>query len=329
MTNPALKYRPLGATGLQISEISFGAGPIAALMTGGALELQRKTIQRALEVGINWFDTAAAYGNGQSETNLGAALKELGAANQVHVATKVRLTPEHLSNVKESVLASVAASLHRLGLARITLLQLHNSITRNRGDEPTSVTPRDVLGQDGVLSAFEKLKADGRVEFFGLTGLGHEPSLREVIVSGPWATIQIPFNVLGPRRHEADLIAACSQRGLPVLAIRVLAGGALAGQPPSQHTLTTKFFPLALYQADQEKAERLARLLPSGMSVKEAAIRYVLSDADITTALIGFAGPEQIDEAVRFAAAGPFNEDLASALNRAARSGPPQEQAPA
>ena len=60
-------------------------------MTSTERTLQRKTIQRALDVGMNWFDTAATYGNGQSETNLGAALRELGAADTVHVATKVRL----------------------------------------------------------------------------------------------------------------------------------------------------------------------------------------------------------------------------------------------
>src|SRR6187200_300324 len=101
MTPPPLHRRPLGATGIGISEISFGCGPVSALMTGEARDVQRQTMQRALEAGMNWFDTAAGYGDGRSETNLGKALAEMGAAGSVHVATKVRLAAEHLGNIKE------------------------------------------------------------------------------------------------------------------------------------------------------------------------------------------------------------------------------------
>ncbi len=304
MTTPTLNTRPLGLTGLRISEISFGAGPVAALMTNDGREAQFKAIQRALEVGINWFDTAATYGDGQSELNLAAALRELGAVDKVHIATKVRLTEHQLDNVAEAVRSSVAASLKRLGLARVTLIQLHNSITPNRGDQPTSITPRDALGRRGVLDAFQKLKADGAVEHFGLTGLGAEVSLREVIAAGSWATIQLPFNLLGPRRSAGDLMTSCAARGMAVLAIRVFAGGALAGQPPSAHTLQTKFFPLEIYRRDVEQSARFAALLPADVSLKEVAVRYVLGAGQIATALIGFASAEQIDEAVQFAQAG-------------------------
>lgn len=314
MTIPTVNTRPLGLAGLRISEISFGAGPVAALMTNNGRDAQRKAIQRALEVGINWFDTAATYGDGQSELNLAVALRELGAADKVHIATKVRLTEPQLENVGEAVLASVAASLKRLGLARVTLIQLHNSITPNRADQPTSITPRDVLGLRGVLDAFQKLKADGVVEHFGLTGLGDELSLREVIAAGTWTTIQLPFNLLGPRRSAGDLITTCAARGIAVLAIRVFAGGALAGQPPSAHTLQTKFFPLEIYRRDVEQSAHLAALLPADVSLKEAAVRHVLGDAQIATALIGFASGEQIDEAVKFAQAGPLSPALVKEL---------------
>lgn len=314
MTVPTLNTRPLGSTGLRISEISFGAGPVAALLTSQARAAQLKTIRRAIEAGINWFDTAATYGDGQSEINLGATLRELGALDKVHIATKVRLTESQLDNVGEAVKSSVLASLKRLGLPRVTLLQLHNSITRNRGDQPTSITPHDVLGKGGVLDAFEKCKAEGVIEHFGLTGLGDEMSLREVIAAGGWTTMQLPFNILGPRRSDGDLIATCAGRGMAVLAIRVFAGGALAGQSPSQHTHTTKFFSLETYRRDQQHALKLAELLPPGVSLKEAAVRHVLGDAQISTALIGFAGAEQIDEAVKFAQAGPLPPTLLEKL---------------
>src|SRR4051794_35235710 len=95
-----MEYRPLGTTGLRISALSFGAGPVPALLTRpGQEDRQRQTIQQALDAGVNWFDTAATYGAGQSEAALGAALHTLGAAGQVHLATKVRLLPEHLEDI--------------------------------------------------------------------------------------------------------------------------------------------------------------------------------------------------------------------------------------
>jgi L-glyceraldehyde 3-phosphate reductase len=305
MANPALNYRPLGSTGIQVSELAFGAGPVAALMTGQKSELQRMTIQRALDIGINWFDTAATYADGRSETNLGAALRELGATERVHIATKVRLMPEHLSDIKANVRASVTASLKRLGLSRLTLIQLHNSITANRGDQPTSITPRDVLGNGGVLEAFEDLRRDGLCAHLGLTGIGDVVSLSGVIRSAPWTTVQCPLNILSSV-GERELVAFCEKHGLAVLAIRVFAGGALSGQPPSEHTKRTAFFPLALYQSDQRCAAELKDKLPSDTSLQEAAMRFVLGDLGVAAAIIGFAKPEQVDEAARFAQAGPL-----------------------
>jgi aryl-alcohol dehydrogenase-like predicted oxidoreductase len=86
-----MQYRPLGTTGIEVSAVSFGAGPISTLMTGDDSARQRAVIKRAVEAGVNWFDTATTYGDGQSESNLGRVLEELGAASHVHVATKVRL----------------------------------------------------------------------------------------------------------------------------------------------------------------------------------------------------------------------------------------------
>lgn len=309
-----LKHRPLGTSGIQISALSFGAGPVAGLMTGNDQRLQLKTVQCALETGINWFDTAPTYGDGLSEINLGRALRELGAANRVHVATKIRFTEQQPGDVGTTVESSVVASLKRLGVPQVTLIQLHNSITRQRGDQPASITPHAVLRAGGVLDAFKKLKSEGLAHLFGLTGLGDDASLREAIAGGEWSTIQIPVNLL-ERRHYDDLIDASARARLAVLAIRVLAGGAIAGNAPSKHTLQTKFFPLDIYRRDQEQAARLGKSLPAGLGLQEASIRYVLGDAQVATALIGFAGPEQIQEAVRFAQAGPLPPALTEGLS--------------
>jgi aryl-alcohol dehydrogenase-like predicted oxidoreductase len=307
-----MNFRPLGRTGIQVSQVSFGAGPVPGLMTNrDNLAAQRETIGRALEAGINWFDTAATYGDGRSESALGAALRAPGGDRSIHVATKVRLMADDLDRIKERVKESVGGSLRRLGVERLTLLQLHNAVTRNRGDQPTSLTMRDVLGRNGVLDAFAELQSDGVIQHFGLTGLGDDGVLREVIAAGPWAAIQLCVDLLHPL---PSLLEACEQPGLGVIAIRVLAGGALASQSPSAHTLKTKFFPLAIYEEDQKKAAQLAARLPKGLSLKEAAVRFVTGQNRIATALIGFADAGQIDEVVRFAEAGPLPNELLQKL---------------
>jgi aryl-alcohol dehydrogenase-like predicted oxidoreductase len=312
----AMNLRPLGRTGINISEISFGAGPVSGLMISPhAAELQRVTIERALTAGINWFDTAATYGAGQSETNLGAALAELRCGEEIHVATKVRVTTEHLGDIKSAVKASVAASLQRLRRERVTLLQLHNAITTRRGDAPTSLTVGDVLGPGGVLEAFEELRAEGVTAHLGLTGMGDFASLREVVSAGSWAAMQVNHHALIRRAEgDDDLLNLCTSHGVGVLAIRVMAGGALAGHMPSAHTLKTPFFPVALYERDLANARRAIRILPPDMTLPELAIRHVTGDARVASAIIGFADLEQVDDAVRFAQRGTLPESLRASL---------------
>lgn len=325
-----LGCRQLGWTGLSVSEISFGAGPVAGLLTrDDDRKLQIATVERAFEAGINWFDTAAAYGAGQSEVNLGRTLRDVCEIGNVQLATKVRVMPDQLDQIREAVGSSVAESLQRLGCHRITLLQLHNAITARRGAQPNSITPDDVLRPNGVLDAFSRLKSDGIVQYFGLTGLGEMPSLFEVIGAANWATIQIPWNILDivdltarsqtlEDASRSDLIEVCAEKGIGIIAIRVLAGGALAGRSPSAHTLSTPYFPLAIYQEDQARAERLSTRLPAGMALKEAAVRSVLAESRISTALIGFSNPSEIDEAVLFARAGALAPERITNLHRQA-----------
>lgn len=304
-----MQYRLLGKTGIEISALSFGAGPISTLMVGRDANRQLAAVEHALRIGINWFDTAATYGDGQSERNLGRVLEELGAGTQVHVATKVRLMPEDLHDIHGAIWRSFEGSLKRLRLPRITLLQLHNSITPNRGDEPTSVTPHDVLGPRGIADVMNELRSDGLVTHLGLTGIGHAEALREVVLSGRFATMQVPYHLLNPSAGQdmpgdfretnyGNIIADCAAQNMGVLAIRVLAGGALAGNPPSPHTFKTPFFPLALYRRDCERAARLQQLFGSDESLQQHAIRFALSHPQVSSALVGFGEPWQIDEAL-------------------------------
>jgi len=310
-------YRTLGRTWLRISAISFGAGPVSGWMAELPAQQQRAVIKRALEVGINWFDTAAGYGDGQSEDSLGEALGILGIPSEVHLATKVRYLPEHLNDIRGRTRGSFASSLERLRVKQVTLLQLHNSITAERGDEPTSITPKDVLGPGGVLEAFEELRSEGLVRFLGLTGIGQPAALREVVRSRAFDTMQVPYNLLNPsaghpmpktfpEANYGNIIEECAWQGMGVLAIRVFAAGALLGAPPSAHTLKTPFFPLALYQRDEQRAARLKALLGPACDLKSEAIQFVLGHPHVSSTLIGFREPQQVYEAVDFLSDRPY-----------------------
>ncbi len=308
-----MQYRELGETGIKISVLAFGAGPVSTLMVGDDREQQQRVIAHALQRGINWFDTAATYGGGQSERSLGSALEELGVGGEVHLATKVRLQADQLGDIRSAMVRSLEASLERLRVDRVTLLQLHNAITPRRDDEPTSITPEDVLGEGGVAAVMESLRRQGLVSHVGLTGIGQPDSLRQVVSSGRFACIQIPYHLLNPSASFAvgadfrqtdygELIEDCARMRMGVLGIRVLAGGALADNEPSPHTLTTPFFPLSLYQLDRQQARRLRERLAASQgtdwSLSQLAIRFVLDHPSISAALIGFADPWQIDQAL-------------------------------
>jgi aryl-alcohol dehydrogenase-like predicted oxidoreductase len=309
-----MRYRTLGRTGIRVSVLVFGAGPVSGLMTGDDTAAQAVVLRRAVERGINWIDTAPGYGQGLSEANLGRALREVDGAEQVHLATKVRLTAEQLVHAGDAVRSSVEESLRRLGRPVVTLLQLHNGITDRRGDDPFSLAPADVLGPEGVLAAMRRLRDAGLVRHLGLTGTGHPEALREVLRSGEFDTVQVPFNLLNPSAGQempasfeetnyGNIIAECDRLGVGVFAIRVFAAGALLGEEPSAHTRKTPFFPLALYERDRARAAELARRLEGGATLKEAALRFVLDRTDVHSAIIGFGAPEHIDEAADIAEA--------------------------
>lgn len=310
-----MRYRVLGRTGIHVSVVAFGAGPVSGLMTGTDADLQTATVAAALAAGVNWFDTAAGYGDGASETNLGRVLAELGAADRVHVATKVRLPADATGPVADAVRRSVEASLGRLRLPRVTLLQLHNGLTRRRGDEVASVSPADVLGPGGVLDAFRRMRDEGLVRHLGLTLTGHPDAMREVVRSGGFDAAQVPYNLLNPSAGgpavagEADygnVTADCAATGTGVFAIRVFAGGALLGEPPGAHTRKTPYFPLALHERDAARAGRVRAAVAGRWPMAEVAVRFALGHPAVASAIVGFGSPAHVA-----AVAGvPFDEPL-------------------
>lgn len=308
-------YRRLGKTDLRVPLVAFGAGPVPALMTGGegSDDSRVAVLRRALDLGVDWFDTAAGYGEGASERNLGESLARLGALDAVRIATKVRLAGDDFLDIATAVRRSVVASLERLRVTRVVLLQLHNAITLRRGDEAASISLDDVLGPRGVVEAFRRLRDDGLVDWFGFTGTGRPELLNDLAASGQFDTVQAPYNLLNPSAGQSlgeefpetnygNLFAECSRSDMGIFAIRVLAGGALVGQAPSAHTFRTPYFPLDLYRRDEQRAaEWRARLDPLGVSLAEAAVRFALEHPAVSSAIIGFNSPAQITEIVEYA----------------------------
>ncbi len=317
-----MPYRVLGRTGLKVSAVAFGAGPVSGLMTGADHAAQRATVRRALECGVNWFDTAPGYGQGESEANLGRVLEELGVANRFHVATKVRVPPEALDAPRDYIRQSVEESLKRLRLPCVTLLQLHNGMTANRDDEPAAITPHDILRPGGVADAMAELRDAGLVAHLGLTGTGHPDAMREVIRSGKFDTLQVPFNVLNPsagapagvpgETDYGNVMADCAAVQMGVFAIRVFAGGALLDQPPSAHTLKTPYFPLALYERDAARARQLRERAAGRYTPTELAVRFALAHPAVASAIIGFGAPDHVDEVVRVRFDEPLSPDVIS-----------------
>ena len=230
-----MEMRVFGRTGMQLSALGFGCGAVGGLMVRGDPLDQERTIARAIAAGVNYFDTAVQYGNGESEKNLGRVLQRLEPAN-VAVGTKVRLASGDFGRIADAVAKSLEGSLGRLRLDRIDIFHLHNAITETGGREALSV--RQVLGD--VVPAFERLRQQGKTRFLGLTAIGDTAALHQVIDARAFDSAQVVYNILNPSaaaglpanypaQDYGRLFDHTRAAGVGVIGIRVLAGGALSG----------------------------------------------------------------------------------------------------
>ena len=319
-----MNYRPLGATGLDVSEIGFGCGNVGGLMIRGEHRDQVRAAARAMELGINYFDTASSYGNGQSETNLGQVLKELSA--DVYVGTKFRVTTHETGNIKGNVIASVEESLTRLQREQVDLIQMHNHVAAVA--EGGSVSPEETLGE--VVEALQDLRAQGKVRFWGMTAVGETPELHRVIDSGTLSTIQSVYNLVNPSAGTAvpsgfdmpdygNQIARAAARGMGVLVIRVLAAGALSGDTTRHPAAVPSVAPIGSgrdYDQDRGRAEGFRFLQQEGHvgSLVEASLRFALSNAGVSSVLVGYSSLEHLEQAVEYAGRGPLPHEALARL---------------
>jgi aryl-alcohol dehydrogenase-like predicted oxidoreductase len=321
-----MKYRPLGSTGLQVSELGFGCGNVGGLLVRGEYPTMRRVVSRAIELGINYFDTAPMYGDGQSEVNLGALLRELRA--DVLVGTKVHLAIPDRERIEAAVAASVESSLRRLGREHIDLIQLHNHLGAHGLADWAAMTPDDL---PSVMHAFQALQQQGKVRFWGITALGQTETLHRTVGAGGLHTIQAVYNLLNPSggmsappgfpfQDYRQLIRQAADSRMGVIAIRILAGGALSGTSDRHPTGARTVAPIASgedYDADVARARAFAFLREAGTvrSPVEVAIRFALSRPEISTALVGISSPEQLEHAVESANRGPLPADTLARIH--------------
>ena len=319
-----MQLRVFGRSGMQLSVLGFGCGAVGGLMVRGDHADQERTVARALEAGVNYFDTAVQYGDGESEKNLGRILQRLKPANAV-VGTKVRIPPDDYGRIGEAIATSLDGSLGRLRRDSLDIFHLHNPITEKEGG--TALNAAQVLGE--VVPAFERLRQQGKVRFLGLTAVGDTAALHQVIDSRAFDSAQVVYNMLNPSAAEAlpknypaqdygRLFDHTKAAGVGVVGIRVLAGGALSGSAERHPIASPPPEPIGSamsYEGDIERARRLTALVKEGFAagLTEAATRFSLSHPAMGTILVGIATPGQFDDALAAVQKGPLP---AAALER-------------
>jgi aryl-alcohol dehydrogenase-like predicted oxidoreductase len=321
-----MRYRAYGRSGLMVSEIGFGCGPTAGLMLGADPVAARATVARALELGVNLFDTAAAYGDGASERTLGATLKDLQA--RPLIATKVTLEAADMADIDAAVRRSIAGSLSRLEVERLDIVNLHNRVGPQRAAKSdvgsgAVVTADDVLGARGVVESLRRLQADGRVGLLGMSAFGGDVAvIRQIMDSSAFDGVMLNYSLINATawrspppaqiRDYGGVAIQADAAGMGIVALRVLEGGLLAGAGRSAPSGAER----AGAWRDSDRAQALLGALPAAEDSAEIAIRFVLSNPTVSSVMIGVTNIQQIETAVAASHRGALSEDLLARIEQ-------------
>jgi aryl-alcohol dehydrogenase-like predicted oxidoreductase len=314
-----VEKRDFGNTGLAVSRLTFGCGAVGGLMTKGDAADQDRAVHWARDHGINFFDTAASYGDGISEENLGRALN--GKTDGLVISTKVGLGNADLADVDGVITRSLEASLKRLKLDHVDIFQLHNTL--GRADFRGSLTIDQIM--DAVVPAFDKLRDSGKVQFLGFTAKGEPDDVHRLIECGVFHSAQVFYNLLVPSAGEAvpdgypaddfrQLLNISADYGVGAIGVRVLAGGALSGSEERHPLGMAAVTPIGSdsdYKTDVERARRFLPLVEAGHadSLPELAIRYAISHPALPTTEIGIATLDELQQATSAVNKGPLSAD--------------------
>ena len=307
-----MQYRLLGRTGWKVSTVSFGAWAIGG--TWGRVEDAESlaALHRALDLGVNFFDTADVYGDGRSERLLAQLKKERGEG--FYIATKAgrRLDPHTAEGYNQKNLtAFIERSLKNLNVDALDLVQLH-------------CPPTEVFYMPEVFSVLDDLVKAGKLRFYGVSVEKVEEALKAIEFPGV-QTIQIIFNMF--RQRPADLFFdQARQKKVGILARLPLSSGLLAGKmkPNSKfeaddhrqfNRLGESFdrgetFSGVDYATGLKALEMIRPLVPANMSMAQMALRWILMRDAVTCTIPGAKRPSQVEENVKAADFPPLDDSL-------------------
>ena len=307
-----MKLRTFGRSGIQVSEVIFGGGNVGGIIILKDDATKREAIRRAMAGGINWVDTAAQYGNGKSEEALSWLLPEAGY--KPYLSTKVSLDVDNLNDIPGQLETRVRAGLARLKRDSVDVMQLHNRIGAKAGGRVLTV--ETVLGKNGVADGLERLREKGLFRYMGITAIGEAPSVCEVINSGRFDSAQVYYNLLNPSAarsmpaawtgdRQSGVIDACRANKMAVMAIRIFAAGIIAGD---ERTGRESMLVANTTVAEEErKTKAVFDAIGADQGTRgQVALRFVLSNPDVSCAIIGMAELQHLDEALQAQAMGPL-----------------------
>jgi aryl-alcohol dehydrogenase-like predicted oxidoreductase len=316
-----VRHRTFGRSGIQVSEVIFGAGAVGGVIIHKDDATKREAIRRAFAGGINWVDTAAAYGNGKSEEALGWLLPESGA--KPYLSTKFGLDVENLKDIPAQIEKSLMASLARLKRKSVDLLQLHNRIGTRTGGRVMTV--EQILGKNGVADGLDRLREKGLIRHMGITAIGETPSVCEVIRSKRFDSAQVYYNLLNPSagrsmpkgwtgQNMGGIIEACRANQVAVMAIRIFAAGVIAtDERTGRESVLIADTSVA---EDERKTKAVFDTIGTDQGTRaQVALRFVLSNPDVSCAIIGSAELHHIDEALKAQAMGPLPPQVLARLD--------------
>jgi aryl-alcohol dehydrogenase-like predicted oxidoreductase len=308
----AMQYRALGRTGLTVSAVSFGAWAIGGTWGPVKDDDSLKALHRALDLGVNFFDTADVYGDGHSEQLLARLKRERGAI--FHTATKVgRRSNPHVASsyTRENLTAHVERCCTNLEVEALELLQLH-------------CPPTDVYYMPEVFGVLDDLKRAGKLKHYGVSVERVEEALKAIEYPDV-QSVQIVFNIF--RQRPAELFFAEAQRRKV---------GILARLPLSSGLLGGKMKPGQQFAADDHRAfnregaafdrgetfsgvdferglavvEELRALVPPGMSLPQFALRWIDMHDAVTCSIPGAKRPDQVSENAAAAELPPLSSEV-------------------
>src|SRR5262245_3921176 len=307
-----MDYRPLGRTGLVVSEIGFGAwgigGRTVAETSYGDTDdrVSLAALSRALDRGITFFDTSAAYGDGHSEELIGQAVK--GRRSRIVIATKAGYDswnrPPDFS--PEAIVASTERSLRRLGTDYLDLLQLHNP-------------PTEVLATPRVREALRSLLDSGKIRTWGVSSRGPQEAL-EALRSAQAPVLQANFNMMDVRAVTCGLLDEVAQAQAGFIARTPLCFGFLSGTfgpdsrfPPGDHR--GRWPRAQLLNWIDGAADLLAALSAQpGEAAVHAALRFCLSFPAVSSTIPGILRPEEADQNAAASGLGPLEPPAVAAI---------------